>query len=260
MYESVMSRPLIITGSITFPVGWSASLHRHPHPELILVTHGSLSSEVDGVEYPCTAGDLLLYQPGIPHRERNTGRRELGMLYVHAGLDPSSSPRLQDRAGRLGQLVRWLADDQAAGAPSETLNAWIEALRTQARHCSAGQATDLADAIRSTMRTRLARPHSLDGLARAVGLGPRQLLRLYRAQTRTTPMADLRRMRCEAAASLLASTDWPLERIAHEVGFCDAFHLSKVFRARFGLPPGRMRRTSVSLTSATRSTRPSHPS
>lgn len=241
MYKNVMSRPLLITGSITFPVGWSAARHQHPHPELILVTNGSLSSAVEGVEFPCSAGDILLYQPGVPHQERNTGRRELGMIYVHTSLDPSPGLRLQDRAGRLGQLVRWLAEDQAAGAPSDTLNAWVQAIRTQARHCSDGQATELADAIRSTLRTRLARPHSLDGLARSVGLGPRQLLRLYRAQTRTTPMSDLRRMRCEAAASLLASTDWPLERIAQEVGFCDAFHLSKVFRARFGMPPGRMR-------------------
>lgn len=238
MYMNVM---LIITGSITFPVGWSAARHRHPHPELILVTSGSLSATVDGVEFTATVGDLLLYQAGVPHQERNTSRRELGMTYVHASLDPTPTPRLQDRAGRLGQLVRWLAEDQAAGAPSDTLSAWIDAIRAQARHCSAGQATDLADAVRSKFRAQIARPHSLDGLARAVGLGPRQLLRQYRAQTRTTPMADLRRMRCDAAASLLASTDWPLERIAMDVGFCDAFHLSKVFRARFGMPPGRMR-------------------
>ena len=238
MYSNAM---LIITGSITFPVGWSAARHRHPHPELILVTQGSLTASVEGVEFTGTAGDILLYQPDVPHQERNTGRRELGMIYVHASLDPSPSPLILDRAGRIGQLVRWLAEDQAAGAPSDMLMAWTEALRAQVRHCSARQATDLADAVRSTLRAQLARPHNLDGLARSVGLGPRQLLRQYRAQTRTTPMADLRRMRCEAAASLLASTDWPLERIALEVGFCDAFHLSKVFRCRFGMPPGRMR-------------------
>lgn len=241
MYTNDMVKQLIISGTVTFPVGWSATRHRHPHHELILITHGNLISTIDDAEFTATAGDILLNQPGVLHQERNSGRRELGMIYVHASLDPSPTPRLQDRAGRLGQLVRWLAEDQAAGAPAETLIAWVEAIRVQARHCSAGLATDLADAVRSTLRAQLARPHNLDGLARAVGLGPRQLLRQYRAQTRTTPMADLRRMRCEAAASLLASTDWPLERIALEVGFCDAFHLSKVFRAHFGLPPGRMR-------------------
>jgi AraC-like DNA-binding protein len=241
MYKNDMAKQLIISGTVAFPVGWSAVRHQHPHHELILITHGSLTSTVGDAGCTATTGDIILYQPGVLHQERNSGRRSLGMIYVHASLDPSPTPLLQDPAGRLGQLVRWLAEDQAAGAPSDTLTTWVEAIRTQARHCSAGLATDLADAVRSILRAQVARPHSLEGLARSVGLGPRQLLRQYRAQTRTTPMADLRRMRCEAAASLLASTDWALERIAQEVGFCDAFHLSKVFRAHFGLPPGRMR-------------------
>lgn len=236
-----MPGPLIITGSVSFPVGWSAARHQHPHPELILITEGGLTATVGDASFAATAGDLLLYQPGVPHHERNAGRRELRMIYVHAGLDPSPTPRLQDRSGRLGQLVRWLAEDQADGAPGEALAAWVEAIRAQVGLASTGRSTGTADAVRAILRAHVARDHSLEALARSVRLGARQLLRRYREEARTTPMADLRRMRCEAAASLLASTDWPLERIAREVGFCDAFHLSKVFRTRYGMPPGRMR-------------------
>ena len=241
MYMNDMPAHLIITGSVSFPVGWSAARHRHPHPELILITQGSLTACVGDATIAATSGDLLLYQAGVPHHERNAGRRELGMIYVHAGLDASHSPLVQDRGGRIGQLVRWLAEDQAAGAPGEVLAAWVEAIRAQIGLASTGRSTGTADAVRAILRAHVARDHRLEALARTVGLGARQLLRRYRDETRTTPMADLRRMRCEAAASLLASTDWPLERIAREVGFCDAFHLSKVFRTRYGMPPGRMR-------------------
>lgn len=241
MYETVMDNPLIITGSLTLPVGWSAAHHRHPHPELILVTDGAMEATVADQVVTVAAGGILLYPPGVLHHERNAGRRGLGMIYVHAGLPSSPTAQLIDRGGRIGQLVRWLAEDQAAGAPPAILSTWVTAIGAQLGNCANGTASGLVDAVRSAMRADLARPHRASDLARGVGLGERQFLRRYRAAAGTTPMADLRRMRCEAAAGMLATTGWPLQRIATSVGFCDAFHLSKAFRRRYGLPPVRMR-------------------
>ncbi len=245
MYKSVMEQPLIISGSLNLPVGWSAPLHRHPHSELLLVRNGSMQVEIDGHGQAAAAGDLILYPPGSQHRERNAGRRALELCYVHGRLGPVAGNRLADRQGRLAQVVRWLVEDQAAGASPETLAGWMEVLRVQTAGCGDADG-GLARTVRADLRSRTALQHTVPGLARAAGLGPRQFLRRYRAETGSTPMADLRRMRCEAAADLLVSTDWPLERIAGAVGFCDAFHLSKVFRDCYGTPPGRMRSAATS--------------
>lgn len=56
-------------------------------------------------------------------------------------------------------------------------------------------------------------------------------------------MADLRQLRIELACSLLLTTSQPLKVIAEEVGFCDEYYFSRVFRRLRGLPPGAFRQT-----------------
>ncbi len=239
MYESVMTRPLLISGTLALPVGWSAPVHHHPHAELLLVTQGSMTVSFGDTCVTVRAGEIVVYPPGQAHGESGLGPRPLGLMYVNAELPPVPGHRPGDPSGRLAQLVRWLVEDHAAGADDETLAGWLAAIR---RLLPRGRVNEgVAEAVRAEIRTDPARVRGLGQLARAAGLGPRQLQRRYRAETGTSPMADLRRLRCEAAAGLLVSTDWPLERVARAAGFCDAFHLSKVFRARYGTPPGRMR-------------------
>lgn len=241
MYDRDMPPSVPICGSLRFPVGWSAALHRHPLAELLLVMDGEMAVELPDRRLTVRPGGLVVYPPGTAHRERNAGGRPLLLLYVHARLDDPPPVLLADGAGRLALLLRWLVEDRAAGAPPEVLATWLPALRAQVRRCAAADA-GVAAPLRAGMRAEPFRRHDLAALARAAGLGPRQLQRRYRAETGTTPMADLRRARCAAAADLLVSTDWPLARIAQATGFCDAFHLSKVFRRHYGLPPGRLRR------------------
>jgi AraC-like DNA-binding protein len=242
MYDYVMAPPLPIAGFLVLQVGWAAPEHQHPQAELLVITKGAIAVEICGRTHLAEAGDMLLYPPGARHRERNAGRRPLELFYVHGSLDPTPGGRFTDRQGRISLLLRWLIEDRAVGAPAEALAAWMRAIRAQVQRCATGADGGVAERLRAGMRGRLQRPHGVEELARSIGLGSRQLLRRYRTETGSTPMADLRRLRCEAAADLLVSTDWRLERIAQEVGFCDAFHLSKVFRSHYGIPPGRMRR------------------
>lgn len=238
-----MAAPVLIAFPLALPVGWSAPAHHHPHPELLLVEAGAMQVETAQGGRLLRAGELALYPPGLRHAERNAAARPLALLCLHAGLAAPAGPWLSDASGRLAQLLRWLAEDRAAGAPAAVLEAWLAALRAQLARLRADAPAPLAPGILAAMRADPAARHDLAGLARRVGLGPRQLLRRYRAETGSTPLADLRRLRCQAAAGLLASTAWPLARIARAAGFCDEFHLSRAFRAHYGLPPGRMRRS-----------------
>ncbi|GEM_PF-6363248 len=47
--------------------------------------------------------------------------------------------------------------------------------------------------------------------------------------------------RLRRAAALLESTDHSLAEIADSTGFCDVYHLSKMFKRKFKLPPGKYR-------------------
>lgn len=54
-------------------------------------------------------------------------------------------------------------------------------------------------------------------------------------------MRALREARLRHAARLLEATDLPVERVAQASGFVSPFHFHRVFRERFGMPPGAYR-------------------
>jgi len=86
---------------------------------------------------------------------------------------------------------------------------------------------------------------TVQGIARAVGLSSAQLAYLFRREIGMTIKDYATRVRVEIIKRLLADTDDKLDSIAEQLGFCDAAHLSRVFRRICGCPPGEYRRQSV---------------
>ncbi|CAG7625498.1 HTH-type transcriptional activator RhaS [Paenibacillus solanacearum] len=83
---------------------------------------------------------------------------------------------------------------------------------------------------------------SLAELARHLGVSKYHLIKLFNRSVGKTPVEYLTRKRMEKAVELLRTTDWPLERISHEIGYTDVNYFSKVFRKSLGIPPGRLRK------------------
>ncbi len=86
---------------------------------------------------------------------------------------------------------------------------------------------------------------TVQGVARAVGLSSAQLAYLFRREIGMSVKEYATRVRVEIIKRLLAETDDKLDIIAEQLGFCDAPHLSRVFRRICGCPPGEYRRQSV---------------
>ena len=84
-------------------------------------------------------------------------------------------------------------------------------------------------------------PHTVRSLAEAVALSPSRFAHLFTEQFGHSPMRALREARLGHAARLLESTDLSVERVAAASGFASPFHFSRVFRERYGMPPGAYR-------------------
>jgi len=82
-----------------------------------------------------------------------------------------------------------------------------------------------------------AAPHTVRSLAEQVALSPSRLSHLFSQQTGTTLTRALQDARLRYAARLLEGTDLPVQSVATASGFVSAFHFSRLFRARFGVPP-----------------------
>src|ERR1700756_551389 len=91
---------------------------------------------------------------------------------------------------------------------------------------------------RKNLHTKL----TVEKLAEAAHLSPRQFRRAFAAETGELPAKAIENLRLEAARLMLADSRHPLETIARETGFADRERMRRAFVRAFGLPPQAMRR------------------
>jgi AraC family transcriptional regulator of arabinose operon len=84
-------------------------------------------------------------------------------------------------------------------------------------------------------------PHTVATLAAQVALSPSRLAHLFTQEFGQSLMRALREARLQHAARLLEGTDLSVDRIAVASGFVSPHHFHRVFRERFGMPPGAYR-------------------
>jgi len=92
------------------------------------------------------------------------------------------------------------------------------------------------------MEARIDAPEPIASIAAAVGLSPRRLETLFRDSLGLTPGAYALGLRLAAARRMLTDTRHPLAEIALRTGFSSPATLSRAFKARFGQPPGALRK------------------
>src|SRR6267378_4193614 len=83
---------------------------------------------------------------------------------------------------------------------------------------------------------------TVEKLAEAAHLSPRQFRRAFAAETGELPAKAVEHLRLEAARLMLADSRHPLETIARQTGFADRERMRRAFVRVFGLPPQAMRR------------------
>ncbi len=85
---------------------------------------------------------------------------------------------------------------------------------------------------------------SVDELAEAAGLSPRQFSRAFRAETGQSPAKAVENLRVEAARLLMEQGRHSMDVIANETGFADRERMRRAFLRTLGQPPQAIRRNS----------------
>ena len=117
----------------------------------------------------------------------------------------------------------------------------------------AGQRSALSVLIRSRnpgliamvarMKAHLEDPLSLAEIAAVSGYSRRHVERMFLSVLGETPGDFYRGLRLDHARNLLSTTEMPLIEVAVACGFSTVAHLSKSFRARFGVAPTKFTRS-----------------
>jgi AraC family transcriptional regulator of adaptative response / DNA-3-methyladenine glycosylase II len=82
----------------------------------------------------------------------------------------------------------------------------------------------------------------VDDLAERLGMGSRQLARLFRKHLGTTPSAAARTSRIQRAKQLIDETQLPMTEIAHRSGFRSLRSFNAAFQLLYRRPPSALRR------------------
>lgn len=99
---------------------------------------------------------------------------------------------------------------------------------------------------RSNLRNEL----SVDELAEAARLGPRQFSRIFREETGQSPAKAVENLRLDAARTMLEDGRHSLDSVAQETGFADRERMRRAFLRAFGQPPQVIRRNARHLNGA----------
>lgn len=217
---------------------------------LSYVTAGTGSfRHADGRIEPIGPGALTIVPPGVPHTygtPRGQPWTELfavfsGPLFdtlATLGVLVGTGPRVLSVPPRAAALRTVLSAVPRSRALAEhqllALSDWL--IDTTEPPATSGSDPAVTAAC-ELLTVDLAAPTSLPEVAAAVGLPYDTFRRRFTAEVGQSPLAYRNAHRLRSAATLLRMTEMTIREIARQLGYADEFHLSRRFRAHFGVPP-----------------------
>ncbi|MET1027918.1 MAG: GlxA family transcriptional regulator [Dongiaceae bacterium] len=99
-------------------------------------------------------------------------------------------------------------------------------------------------------KSNLQAPLSVEDLAQAANLSPRQFSRAFHAETGQSPAKAVERLRVEAARLMMEQSRHSIDVVARETGFADRERMRRAFLRAFGQPPQAIRRNAREETLA----------
>ena len=115
----------------------------------------------------------------------------------------------------------------------------------QSQHSALLDIAPKSDRIQSALdyaKQNLKTALSVEQLADAAHLSPRQFSRAFRAETGRSPAKAVEHLRVEAARLMMEEGRHPIDIVARETGFADRERMRRAFLRTFGQPPQTIRR------------------
>lgn len=245
--------------------GFRMGARRDPFRKIIYIVRGSIALEREKVA-PLRGGEGAFFavEEGELHRIRDLSPSTLLLLCLGREFLAGSSERAalwdrihganngavvrRSRAGNqpsFERLWRVALFEQNANAPGHAVQVrccaaqiLVHLARLRRTPRAAGAATRVAEVLREMERS-FHDPWDIDGAAAKAGLSRHYFTKLFRRAAGESFLARLTSLRLEHAALLLERGGHSVAGVAFACGFGDLSHFYRVFKARFGRPPGQ---------------------
>lgn len=249
--------PLLRVFAYEMPRGWQVSQHQHSYYEMSLILHGRAQDQ-SGTRQRLGAGHVFVHGPHQPHHWKSPWgkcRRLVVCFNVDPVLPmviPVTWPCWSHLLPVAHQLIQ-LAHDAQPGW-QDRVHARLAVLLSEAmslgrfepvKHStSSAKSHDLVQRVEVFLEDNLANPIKLSDVAVNMAVSLSSLTHQYQKQTGQSIGQRLITLRMEQAAYLLRETQWPLQRIAQQVGIRQSAYFCRLFKKHFRRTPCVYRRES----------------
>lgn len=230
---------------------WNLKAHSHTYLELIYFIEGKASVATGGDTLDVALYDLLVYPPGVMHRETldSTSRQEIVCLWLQLGSGATLpfSFKLSDDDGELGWLCQsahknHLRRGEHYRELEEHLLRSLLLFISQKVALAGPSRSAALDRCRAYIDEHYAEGFDVEKLAQVAYVTPSYLSRLFKKHLGTTPMRYRNSLRIEKAKHLLLIKAASVEEIADVLGFEDPKYFSHLFKSITSLTPSEFRR------------------
>ncbi|HEY0276364.1 MAG TPA: AraC family transcriptional regulator [Paenirhodobacter sp.] len=219
-----------------------------------------------GPQHEAQTGVRAFYiPPGLPLWSKMGGNHRFTHLDIHLEIgalqqrfaragtraDLGTARMVCDDNDNLTTLARFAAEEVRTGRCGDMMldglcNAMLSEIFAPgpAPHArtTGGLTPHQLSAVERHLLSNMGRNIPVAEMAEVVGLSESWFAHAFRKSCDDTPQRWQARLRLEAAHGLLDNSALTLATIAHTTGFADQAHLSRAFRAAYGMPPSQWRR------------------
>lgn len=251
--------------------GWRIALDRQPYGEVVEVLSGTCRFGLAGAHHDVQPGQVGVLLPGPDRVTADVGPDPLRFRGFGFRLELYGAVELSGLLGLplaitdpwpgLATGIAGAVEHGRSGGPAEAFRARAQAELTVASLVEhRGDVQQPAGSVRPEIAAALAlmedagnRGLDVATLAAAAHLSPKHFARTFKSVVGVPPMAYLQALRVSQARAALAVSDRPVAAVAHDHGFADAAHFSRVFRRAYGTTPREFRTRARALETSSRS-------
>lgn len=226
--------------------GGGRPLHQHDRAQLLAVSSGSIAVTAEGSTFVAPPERAIWVPARTLHETRHFASTLMRTLYI----DPAACPDLPDRMAvlQITPLMRALLSEIVArprdydehGSEGRLVRVMLDqiaASRALPLHLPFPTTPSLRDlAMRIVENPKAAEDLAL--LSRSLGVSARTLQRQFKDQTGLSLRSFRRQAKLLKALELL-SARMPISQISDNLGFGEPSAFISMFRAAFGVTPGR---------------------
>lgn len=244
--------------------------HNHDFTELAFILSGKGKYLVDGVEYDVEAGDLVICNPGVMHTHIVTNLNEPTIEFISGFTDFHFKNMAQNSINtKDGSCIL-----KTTAELKQKLMMHCYAMIAEKESCNVGKyfmfKTHLMQMLLLIMREIVSNDDyeqtkcnfesynknyavkriikylndnynkkiSLEQIAHNMYLSPVYISKIFKEETGESPINYLIKIRLEKAREILVKEkNSSIKSIAHQVGYDDAYHFSKLFKKYYGISP-----------------------